>query len=98
METAGGRIDLRHAGQGRNLLFVHGLMVDGHLWDPLAPGLHDRFHIVLPDMPLGGHRTPLEPDADCSLETHARSPSRSVHAPSCRSTSRTGSSDRKSVV
>ncbi|MET9290871.1 alpha/beta hydrolase [Streptomyces sp. NPDC003077] len=71
VETAGGRIDLRHIGQGKTLLFVHGLMVNGHLWDPLVSGLRDRFHLVLPDMPLGGHRTPLEPDADCSLEAHA---------------------------
>ncbi|MFK8849820.1 alpha/beta fold hydrolase [Streptomyces sp. Ac-502] len=70
-ETAGGRIDLRYAGQGKTLLCVHGLMVNGHLWDPLVPGLRDQFHIVLPDLPSGGHHTPLEPDADCSLETHA---------------------------
>lgn len=71
VETSGGSIDLRYVGQGTTLLFVHGLMVNGHVWDPLIAGLRDRFHMVLPDLPLGGHRTPLEPDADCSLEAHA---------------------------
>lgn len=71
-ETSGGSIDLRwYAGKGATLLFVHGLMVNGHVWDPLVAGLRDRFHMVLPDLPLGGHRTPLEPDADCDLEAHA---------------------------
>ncbi|WP_330241738.1 alpha/beta fold hydrolase [Streptomyces sp. NBC_00525] len=71
VETAGGRIDLRRVGQGRTVLFVHGLMVNGHVWDPLIAGLRDRCHMVLPDFPLGGHRDPLAPDADCSLEGHA---------------------------
>ncbi|WP_215451861.1 alpha/beta fold hydrolase [Streptomyces sp. ATCC 21386] len=71
VETSGGPIHLRRTGQGPALLFVHGLMVNGHVWDPLVAGLRDRFHMVLPDLPLGGHRTPLEPDADCSLEAHA---------------------------
>ncbi|MGW1186230.1 alpha/beta fold hydrolase [Streptomyces drozdowiczii] len=71
VETAGGRIELRRVGQGRTVLFVHGLMVNGHVWDPLIAGLRDRCHMVLPDLPLGGHRDPLAPDADCSLEAHA---------------------------
>ncbi|WP_445399545.1 alpha/beta fold hydrolase [Streptomyces sp. LE64] len=71
VETSDGWMDLRRVGQGKTMLFVHGLMVNGHLWDPLVSGLSDRFHLVLPDIPLGGHRTPLGPDADCSLEAHA---------------------------
>ncbi|MFI6729045.1 alpha/beta hydrolase [Streptomyces sp. R-74717] len=71
VETSGGSIDLRHFGQGTTLLLVHGLMVNGHLWDPLIAAVRDRFHMVVPDLPLGGHRTPLEPSADCSLEAHA---------------------------
>ncbi|MFD7865671.1 alpha/beta fold hydrolase [Streptomyces sp. NPDC059783] len=71
VETAGGRIDVREAGEGVNVLFVHGLMVNGQVWDPLVRGLRGRCRMVMPDMPLGGHRTPLAPDADCSLEAHA---------------------------
>lgn len=71
VETAGGRIDVRRVGRGTTVLFVHGLMVNGHVWDPLIEGLRDRCHLVLPDLPLGGHRVPLAPDADCSLEAHA---------------------------
>ncbi|TDD50000.1 alpha/beta hydrolase [Nonomuraea terrae] len=70
--TTGGQIDVREVGQGTTALFVHGLMVNGHVWDPLIAGLRDRFRMVLPDLPLGGHRTPLEPDADCGLQAHAQ--------------------------
>jgi pimeloyl-ACP methyl ester carboxylesterase len=71
VKTSGGTIELRYAGQGPTMLLVHGLMVNGHVWDPLVAGLRDRFRMVMPDLPLGGHRTPLEPDADCSLEAQA---------------------------
>lgn len=67
----GGRIEVRSVGQGPTVLFVHGLLVNGHVWDPLIPGLADRLRMVLPDLPLGGHKSALEPDADCSLEAHA---------------------------
>lgn len=71
VDVPGGRIDVRSVGQGPTALFVHGLLVNGHVWDPLIPRLSDRLRMVLPDLPLGGHRSALEPDADCSLEAHA---------------------------
>lgn len=72
VETSGGRIGMRSLGRGTTtLLFVHGLMVNGHVWDPVVERLRHRFRLVLPDLPLGGHRLPLEPDADCGLEAHA---------------------------
>jgi pimeloyl-ACP methyl ester carboxylesterase len=67
----GGRIEVRSVGNGPTVLFVHGLLVNGHVWDPLIPQLAAHLRMVLPDLPLGGHRVALEADADCSLEAHA---------------------------
>jgi pimeloyl-ACP methyl ester carboxylesterase len=47
------------------VVFVHGFLVDGHLWDPVAERLAaENVRCVLPDLPLGSHRTPLNEGAD----------------------------------
>jgi pimeloyl-ACP methyl ester carboxylesterase len=48
------------------LLFVHGLLVDGSLWDGVVERLDDRRRCIVPDLPLGAHPTPMRPDADLS--------------------------------
>jgi pimeloyl-ACP methyl ester carboxylesterase len=48
------------------LLFVHGLLVDGSLWDGVVERLDDRRRCIVPDLPLGSHPTPMRPDADLS--------------------------------
>ncbi len=47
------------AQHGPAVLAVHGLLLDGRLWDPLAARLDGRVRLVLPDLPLGAHRTPV---------------------------------------
>ena len=48
-------------------VFVHGFLVNGTLWDPVAEQLAaDGFRCILPDWPLGAHRRPANPDADLS--------------------------------
>jgi pimeloyl-ACP methyl ester carboxylesterase len=71
LAVPGGLLEVRTVGDGPTVLFLHGLLVNGHVWDPLIAGLADHLTMVLPDLPLGGHRSPLQPDADCSLGTHA---------------------------
>lgn len=63
-----GTIRVREVGSGPTLLFVHGLLVDGHVWDAVALLLADRFRCVLPDLPLGSHRAALTTGADSSPE------------------------------
>jgi pimeloyl-ACP methyl ester carboxylesterase len=48
------------------LLFVHGLLVDGSLWDGVVARLDDRWRCVVPDLPLGSHPVPMRRDADLS--------------------------------
>jgi len=48
-------------------VFVHGFLVNGTLWDPVAEKLAaDGVRCILPDWPLGAHRRPVKPDADLS--------------------------------
>jgi pimeloyl-ACP methyl ester carboxylesterase len=49
------------------VVFVHGFLVDGSLWTPVAALLAAKgIRSYAPDLPLGSHRTPLDPGADQS--------------------------------
>jgi pimeloyl-ACP methyl ester carboxylesterase len=61
-----GTIQYRESGEGRPIVFAHGLLVDGRLWRKVTPLLEDRFRCIVPDLPLGSHRRPMNPDADLS--------------------------------
>ena len=61
-----GKVDYRDDGQGRPLVFVHGLLVDGRLWRNVTPSLVGAHRCIVPDWPLGAHRVALNPDADRS--------------------------------
>ena len=66
VELSGGTIAYREQGEGETIVFVHGLLVDGRLWRKVTPLLAGEFRCVVPDWPLGAHRTPLSPGADRS--------------------------------
>ncbi len=62
-----GTIDYRDEGEGRPLVFLHGLLVDGRLWRRVTPALSATGHrCIVPDWPLGAHTRPLRADADRS--------------------------------
>lgn len=63
IKVAAGTIRYREAGSGPAIVFVHGYLVDGRLWDGVAEALSDRFHVVVPDLPFGAHKVPMAPDA-----------------------------------
>lgn len=65
-EVPQGTISYRDLGEGDPILFVHGLLVDGRLWDDVAGRLADRFRCLVCDWPMGSHRTAMKPDADLS--------------------------------
>ncbi|MBJ7472765.1 MAG: alpha/beta hydrolase [Solirubrobacteraceae bacterium] len=64
VHTSSGPVRVREAGSGPTLLFVHGLLVDGRVWDATAAELTGSFRCVIPDLPLGSHRHPMHADAD----------------------------------
>lgn len=68
VETSGGPVEVRELGSGPTLFFVHGLLVDGRVWDPLVEQLATSFRCVVPTLPLGSHRRPMHASADQSPE------------------------------
>jgi pimeloyl-ACP methyl ester carboxylesterase len=67
-----GTIRYREAGQGKPVVFVHGYLVDGRLWDGVVDRLSDHCRCFAPDWPLGAHRVAMKPDADLSPPGVAR--------------------------
>jgi len=67
-----GPIRYREAGEGKPVVFVHGYLVDGRLWDGVVDRLSDRFRCIAPDWPIAAHRAAMNPDADLSPPGIAR--------------------------
>lgn len=67
-----GPVRYRDTGSGPTIVFAHGLLVDGKLWRKVTPLLEDRFRCIVPDLPLGSHREPMNPDADLTPPGVAR--------------------------
>jgi pimeloyl-ACP methyl ester carboxylesterase len=59
-----GKVRYREAGEGRPVVFVHGYLVDGRLWDGVVDSLSDRFRCFAPDWPIGAQQVAMKPDAD----------------------------------
>jgi len=59
-----GTIRYREAGSGPTIVFVHGYLVDGRLWDGVVDALSDRFRCIAPHWPMGAQQVALAPDAD----------------------------------
>jgi pimeloyl-ACP methyl ester carboxylesterase len=73
VELSAGVIRFREQGEGKPVVFVHGLLVNGTLWRKVLPLLpEDRFRCLVPDWPLGSHRTAMKPGSDLSPHGVAR--------------------------
>jgi len=67
-----GTITYREAGQGEPLVFLHGYLMDGRLWDGVIERLAPDLRCIALDLPFGAHRHPLRRDADLSARGVAR--------------------------
>jgi pimeloyl-ACP methyl ester carboxylesterase len=68
VEVSAGPIEYTDTGgDGRVLVLLHGLAMDGRLWDGVVATLGDEWRFVMPTLPFGAHRVPMHPDADLSL-------------------------------
>jgi len=67
-----GTIRYRDAGSGEPIVFLHGLLVNGRLWEGVSRRLAGEFRCIVPDLPLGSHTLPMSPDADLSPPGLAR--------------------------
>lgn len=66
IELPAGTIRYREAGEGKPVVFVHGYLVDGRLWDGVVDGLSDRCRCLAPDWPIGAQQIAMKPDTDLS--------------------------------
>jgi len=66
IELPAGTIRYREAGAGKPVVFVHGFLVDGRLWDGVVDSLSDRYRCIAPDWPIGAQQLAMSPDADLS--------------------------------
>lgn len=66
IDLSAGKIRYREAGGGKPVVFVHGYLVDGRLWDGVVDQLSDRFRCFAPDWPIGAQQVAMNPDADLS--------------------------------
>jgi pimeloyl-ACP methyl ester carboxylesterase len=66
IELPAGTVRYRETGEGKPVVFVHGYLVDGRLWDAVIDNLGDRCHCFAPDWPLGAQRLAMNRDADLS--------------------------------
>ena len=64
IELSQGTIDYREEGSGPPVVLIHGLLVDGTVWDRLVPLLAPEARCIVPDLPLGSHRRAMRPAAD----------------------------------
>jgi pimeloyl-ACP methyl ester carboxylesterase len=66
IDLPAGRVRYREAGEGKAIVFVHGYLVDGRLWDGVVDRLGDRFRCIAPDWPMGAQQIAMNRDADLS--------------------------------
>ena len=68
VELSAGTIEYEDTGgEGPVVVLLHGLAMNSSVWHQVLPDLRTDYRCVLPTLPLGGHRTPMRPDADLSL-------------------------------
>src|SRR5215510_3585317 len=64
IELPAGRVRYREAGEGSPVVFVHGFLVDGRLWDGVVDNLSATHRCFAPDWPIAAQQVPMKPDAD----------------------------------
>lgn len=59
-------------GSGPTVVLIHGVVTSGTLWRGVVADLCTDHRVIVPELPLGGHRRPMDADADLSLLGIAR--------------------------
>ena len=66
IQLSQGVVRYREQGTGTPIVLIHGLLVNGNVWDRLVPLLASQGRCIVPDLPLGSHSLPMNKDADLS--------------------------------
>ena len=65
--TSAGLMYSDTGGDGPVVVLLHGVLMNGTLWDTVTEGLRDRCRCIVPELPFDAHTTPMPDDADLSL-------------------------------
>jgi pimeloyl-ACP methyl ester carboxylesterase len=66
VELPQGTVSYRDSGEGEPLVFMHGLLMNGTIWDSVVADLQATYRCIVPELPLGAHPVALRADADVS--------------------------------
>lgn len=81
VELSAGTIEYEDSGgTGPVVVLLHGLAMDGSLWRHVVSELRGDHRMVVPTLPLGGHKRPMRPNADLSLRGIAELEAEFLHA------------------
>jgi pimeloyl-ACP methyl ester carboxylesterase len=64
VELSHGPVHYSESGTGAPIVFLHGYLMGGRLWDPVVRLLEDQFRCLVPELPFGAHPAPMHPEAD----------------------------------
>jgi pimeloyl-ACP methyl ester carboxylesterase len=64
IQVAQGTIEYRDEGSGPPVVFIHGALVNGKVWDQVLAELGGGARCIVPELPLGSHRLPMPEGAD----------------------------------
>ena len=62
--TAAGLMYSGTGGDAPVVVLLHGVLMNGTLWDEVVGGGRDRYRCIVPELPFGAHTTPMPDDAD----------------------------------
>jgi pimeloyl-ACP methyl ester carboxylesterase len=74
IELTQGTVEYGEQGTGAPVVLIHGLLVNGRVWERLVPALVAKADVrcIVPELPLGSHRIPMARDADLAPTGLAR--------------------------
>lgn len=73
VEVTAGTVEVQDTGgDGPVVVLLHGLLMDHTVYRDVVADLRADHRCVVPDLPLGSHRIPMDPDADLSMHGLAR--------------------------
>ena len=67
-----GTLRYRERGEGRPIVLLHGLIINGDLWRHVVPSLSERYRCIVPDLPWGAHELAMPPDTELTMATIGR--------------------------
>jgi pimeloyl-ACP methyl ester carboxylesterase len=72
VQLSRGSIAYSEDGHGPPVVLLHGLLVSGSLWRDVVRELAKDARVIVPELPLGSHTTPMDADADLSIASIAK--------------------------